>query len=426
MRKKALFHIGLCIVTAFALTACNGEKEKLSEPEKSEQSSVPAQSGSDPTQENSAPAQDDYVMDDAILDRIRLVKDPLSQLDLLKATEGLECKTVLAVQSSAGDHSIGGIYIIETGLAMWMSDYPNYHYFWIDRDGNELDHVGFDFVDRKDRIPDRDYPGTGIFNPSSTYGSGLYYYQNGRLKKNVTLPQCHRSDLIQENSQYLYIDPERENLTLYDIEKESAIKTLSAESFGLGNSWVIDFVHAVTPNLATVTLLEYDENNAIEYNGSQNFRTFLLELPTLRTVQKLPDGTELIALDDNNFIMTEQEGKIRIVSLAKLDGEKLTETKTDLTISEVSQFFNSANIILSPNKKVALLRDWVNDGGSYLRCRAISTDSMQVLWEFRASSESGILLGYPPAAITDDAVLYMFNEPGDNSDRLLYRVGVNG
>lgn len=382
----------------------------------SQQSSSDA-SGSDP-------ANDDYVMDKDILNKVILIKDGLPEFKPLYTTTGLNCKTLLGVHSDA---SVGGVYCTKDGAAIWLSDLPDYHYIWIDAEGNELDRVGFNFADKKDTIPDRDYPGTGIFKPSSDYGNGAYYYQSGKLQKNVTLPQCHRADLIQEKSQYLYIDPEQKNLTLYDLENESAVKTLSAENLGLeGNSWVFDFVHAVTPNLATVTLIEYDANKTGEYNGSENFRTFLLELPTLKTVQKLPDATELIALDDSNFIMTKREGDIRTVSLAKLDGETLTETKTNLTINEVSQFFNSSNIVLSPNKKVALLRDWVNEkDGSSLRCRAVSTDSMQVLWEFRASSESEISVGYPAAAITDDAVLYMFNQPADSSDKLLYCVSAN-
>lgn len=439
--KKITAVIAVLAVAA-SLTACNENRsptesipgnssaeQSSSSLKTSDQSSTAPSSPQDSSNEpDNSLAQNDYVTDKNILDQVTLIKDGLPEFKPLYTTAGLNCKTLLGIRQSDGAPSVNSVYVTKTGAAIWLSDYPNYHYVWIDADGNELDRVGFNFADKKDTIPDRDYPGTGIFNPSSTYGSGLYYYQNGKLQKNVTLPKCHRADLIQENSQYLYIAPERENLTLYDLEKESAIKTLSAESFGLeGNSWVIDFVHVVTPNLATVTLLEYDTVKAGEYIGSENFCTFLLELPTLETVQKLPDATELTALDDNNFIMTKREGKIRAVSLAKLDGDKLTETKTDLTINEVSQFFNSANIILSPNKKVALLRDWVNEngkGGSSLRCRAVSTDTMQVLWELRASSESGISAGYPPAAITDGAVLYMFSAPADSSDRLLYQCGV--
>ncbi len=438
---KKITAIIAVLAVAASLTACrergtpseiipgnSSTSQNSSNSESPDQSSDATQPSAQDSSDNpgSNPAQDDYVMDKDILSEVTLIKDGLPEFEPLYATDGVNCKTLLGIPNSDGG---AAVYGTKTGVAIRLSQYPNYHYIWIDADGKELDRAVFNFVDENYSTPDRDYPGTEIFVPSWAYGSSVYYYRDNKLQKNVALPKCHRADLIHENSQYLYIASDRESLTLYDLEKESAIKTIFAKSFGLGDSWVIDFVHAVTPDLATVTLLEFDPDKAGEYTGNENFRTFLLELPTLETVQKLPDATELTALDDNNFIMTKKEGKIRTVSLAKLDGEKLTEIKTDFTISEVSQFFNSSNIVLSPNKKVALLRDWVNEKpklGSSMRCRAVSTNTMKVLWEVHASSESGISIGYPSAVVTDDAVLYMFNSPTDGSDRLLYRVSANG
>ena len=426
---KKITAIIAVLAIAASLTACSKNRSPAENIPVNSSASQSTSSLKSPDQSSAAPSSSQSSSNKSDVasaqSEVTLIKDGLPEFKPLYATDGLNCETLLGIPNSDGKPEIYGT---QTGSAIMLTKHSGYHYIWIDADGKELDRAVFNIVDENYLTPDRDYPGTGIFVPSWAYGSPVYYYRDDKLQKNVALLQCHRSDLIQENSQYLYIAPERESLTLYDLEKESAIKTLSAESFGLGDSWVIDFVHAVTPDLATVTLLDTKDLQPSEYNGSESFRTFLLKLPTLEIVQQLPDATELTALDDKNFIMTRRDGKIRAVSLAKLDGGKLTETKTDLTINEVSQFFNSSNVVLSPNKKVALLRDWGNEKekvGTSLRCRAVSTDTMQVLWEFRASNESGISIGYPSAVITDDAVLYMFSSPTDDSDTMLYRVGAN-
>ncbi len=437
MRKKILLCISLCM--SFALTACSDETIDASVPIEttvySEASTDPApESGgqnSDPVLESSDPEQGGFVQDETVLAQIGLEKDDLSALDIQYATMGLECKALFAVPAPAR-----GIDITETGFVISLSHNPGTpdvsytHYLWFDRDGNELDHVGFDLNAADGRIPDRDYPEKGFFETTSINDgiSRALYFRNGTLQKTVQLPKCRRSDFSPDDLKYLCIDEERKNLILYDFETESAAAVLPVGEFGYDGAWVLDFVRVVTPGLATVTLLEFDENTASEYHGEENLRTYLLEFPTLKILQQLPDGAELTALDDGNFLVTKQADKIRRVSRAKLEGGKLVETETDFTINETSQFFDRANIILSPDKKVALLRDWI-DNQTTLRCRAVSTDDMQLLWECRVPGISNGLItgGYTLAAITDDAVLYMFGSDGfvdDNGKRPLYRIGV--
>lgn len=438
MCKKILLCISLCITASFVLTACS-EKDDLSESISgtsdinSDQNSDPAQKNSDQSggssQESGDPAQNVYVQDEAVLKQISLKRDILAALDITHATEGLECEALFGVSS------IGGIDITETGFVISLSHYPmtsneSYdHYLWFDRGGNELDHVGFDLNAANVQIPDRDYPEKGFFETTSLLDgiSKALYFQNGTLQKTVQLPKCRRSDFSPDNLKYLCIDEEKKNLILYDFETDTAATVLPVEDFGYDDAWVLDFVRVVTPELATVTLLELDENTASEYHGVENLRTYLLELPTLKILQQLPDGSELTALDDGNFLMTKQVDKIRRVSRAKLENGKLVETETDFTINETSQFFDRSNIILSPDKKVTLLRDWTHNE---MKCRAVSVDDMRLLWECHIPGESNGLIsgGYTSAAITDDAVLYMFgsDEAADNNGNYpLYRIGMN-
>lgn len=374
---------------------------------------------SDSSDENSDPEQDD------VLDRISLMTGDLPDPDLLNATAGLECKTLLTVQPQ-NYLSIRGIYLAGSCPVIWASDNtPNYHYFWIDPDGNELDHVAFDvYNSRKEVIPNRDYPGTGVFGPFEVDGiREVRYYQNGKLQKAVQIPKGYRSDFTPDQSQYIYIDDERKDLTLYDLKTGSDIKALSVGDLGYGDSWVMAFVNIVTPKLATVTLFDYDTNSASEWQGGETLHTFLLELPTLNIIQRLPDSAELMALDDENFLMTKQAGEVRRISRAKLENGKLIETETEFIINETSQYFNFSNIILSSDKKVALIRDW---DYNVMRCRAVSTDTMQLIWEFRLSGGETIPTGfYTPAAITDDAVLYLFGDTlNSDDDQPLYRVSM--
>lgn len=445
MRKKLLLCISLCAV--LALTACSGKTDDLSVPESisgtsdinSDQSGNSEQESGDISQENSDPAQNVDVQDEAVLKQVSLKRDVLAALDIKDATEGLECEALFGVPSrNDGNILIDGLDITETGFVISLSYYSpgsmpspeSYdHYLWFDRGGNELDHVGFDLYGANAQIPDRDYPNNGFFTASSVL-EGIVkalYFQNGTLQKTVQLPRCRRADFSPDHLKYLCIDMDRKNLILYDFETETAATVLPVEEFGYDDAWVLDFVRVVTPELATVTLLELDENTASEYHGDENLRTYLLELPTLKILQQLPDGAELTALDGGNFLMTKQTDKIRRVSHAKLEDGKLVETETDFTINETSQFFDRSNIILSPDKKVVLLRDWLHND---MRCRAVSVEDMQLLWECDIPGESNGLIsgGYTSAAITDDAVFYMFGE--DHPVELygnypLYRIGMN-
>lgn len=438
MRKSKLFCISLCIAAVLTLTACKGGERQQSEPGSDSQT---ANTNSESTQGNSKTPDtssdtihNDYVMDEAILNQISLEKNGLTELELMGASEGLECLTLFNLRSSDGrDVWLRQIDITETGFVISLShtpktsDSPYYHYFWLDRQGKESDHVCFDL---KDKIPDRDYPENGFFKTTSEDGIiEARYYTDGKLQKAVQLPECRRASFTPDKSQYLYIDEERKNLTLYNPETKFAVSALSVKDFGFEDPWVMDFVNVVTPKLATVTLLEYDADNVSEYYGNENLRTFLLELPTLRIIQQLPDGSELMALDDENFLMTKQENQDRRISRAKAEDGKLTETETDFVIHNTTQFFNSANITLSPEKKIMLIRDWetnFNNGGAYMRCQTVALDTMQLLWEIKIPGEGYFQPEfYTPAAITDDAVLYMFGDSlNSGDDKPLYRVGV--
>lgn len=371
---------------------------------------------SDP--QTSEPERDDYILDEKILNEMSLSKDELPELKLSGDTGGLEYTTLAAIRTPNGDPSVGGLCLTGTGPAIRLSEYPNYHYFWLDNDGNELDHVGFNFYDQRGRIPDINYPGSDVF----ISGGEVLYYSGGKLQKTVQLPQSHRGSISSDNSLYLYISPERNKLTLYDLELNAAIRELSVNDLGLSEPWVFDFVNTVTPKLATVTLLEYNENMASEYRGDENFRTFLLELPTLNVIQQLPDGTELTAIDDQLFIVTKQEGTVRRVSYAHLNSGKLVEMDTVHLLNEKSPFFASGNIVLSPDKKTILLLDWAD---SYMRCRAVAlADNLPLLWEAHIPGENGFMsISHPYAAITDDAVMYIIGESWDNGDKYLYRIG---
>ncbi|MGN0679034.1 MAG: hypothetical protein ACI4JS_05155 [Oscillospiraceae bacterium] len=438
MRKRKLFCISLCIVAVLTLTACKGGERLPSESESDLQST---NTNSESTQENSNTPdtssntnQNDYVMDKAILNQISLEKDGLTELELMGASEGVECLTLFNLRSSDGrDVWLRELDITETGFVISLShtpktsDSPYYHYFWLDRQGNESDHVCFDL---KDTIPDRDYPEKGFFKTTSEDGTiEARYYTDGKLQKSIQLPECRRASFTPDKSQYLCIDKERKNLTLYGPETKSAVSVLSVKDFDLEEPWVMDFVNVVTPKLATVTLLEYDADKVTDYHGDENLRTFLLELPTLRIIQQLPDGSELMVLDDENFLMTKQENQDRRISRAKAEDGKLTETETDFVIHNTTQFFNSANITLSPEKKIMLIRNWetnFDNGGAYMRCQAVSLDNLQSLWEIKITGEGYFQPDfYTPAAITDDAVLYLFGDSlNSGDDKPLYRVGM--
>lgn len=374
--------------------------------------------------------QNSNIIDDDILSEIRLEKSDMPALDFLSSTDGLECKTLFNIRQYNGDSMFGRLYLTETGPVILVSSIGYDHYFWTDRDGNELDHVAIDFDNGREEIPDRDYPEKGIFHEDGS----VLYYRNGKLQKTVRLPECRRADFTPDQLQYLYIDPERNKLTLYDLETESDIKSVSLEDLGYAEPWVMEFVNVVTPKLATVTLLEYSE--ATEYHGGENLRTFLLELPTLNVVQQLPDDTKLIALDDENFLMIKREKretKNYRVSHAKLEDGEPTETETNFRVSNMTAYNNAMGscIIMSPDKKVALLREWETNneyGDGYMICRAVATDTMQLLWECRLAGGDTIPTGFfTSAVITDDAKLYLIGDTlGMQDYKPMYYIGMEG
>ncbi len=454
MRKKILLYIGLCIV--LALTACNGETDDLSVPESisgtSDINSDPAPKNSDQSgnlsPESSDPEQGGYVQDEAILSQISLEKNVIPDIvrmpQIKYASDNLECKELFRFRSPQFNTVIDGINITETGFVISLSYnpvtpyIPYTHYLWFDRDGKELDHVAFDLNAADVRIPDRDYPENGFFiTPFQSEIRKALYFQNGTLRKAVQLPQCYRSDyssFSSDKSQFLCIDGKQKNLILYDFKNDTAAMVLPVEKFGYDDPWRFEFVRIVTPELATVTLLEYDEKVMYEYHGVDKLRrhTYLLEFPTLNILQQLPDGSELTSLGDGNFLMTKQYDKnSRSVFRAKLENGKIVDMEETghRFKNEPSQFHDRSNIILSPNKKVVLFRYWEDgDNDHYMTCYAASTDDMRQLWQCDVSlNTDGIdRISYMPAAITDDAVLYQFHFGYDNGEYYsVYRFGVN-
>lgn len=457
MRKKILLCIGLSFV--LALTACNSETDDLSVPESisgtSDIESDPApessDQNSDPVPESSDPAQSGYVQYETILSQISLEKDVVPDIvrmpQIKLPSDNLECKELFRFYSPQYDTVIRGINPTETGFVISLSydpntlekpdlpDIPYTYYLWFDRDGKELDHVAFDLNAADVRIPDRDYPENGFFiTPVYNGISKALYFQDGTLQKSVQLPQCYRSDFSSDKSQFLCIDEKQKNLILYDFKNDTAATVLPVEKFGYDDPWRFEFVRIVTPELATVTLFEYDEKVLYEYYGRDKLRrhTYLLEFPTLNILQQLPDGSELTSLGDGNFLMTKQYDKnSRSVFRIKLENGKIVDMEETghRFDNEPSQFHDRSNIILSPNKKVVLFRDWeIIDNKHYMSCYAASTDDLRRLWSCRVSLGTDVMerFGYMPAAITDDGVLYQFHFGYDKEDYFsVYRFRVN-
>lgn len=353
--------------------------------------------------------EDEYVLDEDVLKSVRLINP---RYDLPSHSSLGDIEELLSVYPTGGDPlTISGIYAVDTGVVIWARNNSYDHYFWLDKNNVETDHVAFNISGQKELIPNRVYPNGGYFRSTFEDGtSELLYYRSGSLVSAVPLPEVHRASLTPDNKQYLCIDTERENLILHDLETGAAVRSLTAKDFGLNDNWVFEFVNVVTPKLATVTLLEADPNKASEYNGSENLHSYLLELPSLRIIQQLPDGTELTAIDDEHFLMNSRfgvSGKSREFTRAKMENGQLVDLKDRIAFDDRWQADNSSNIILSPSKNVVLLRYWGNTG--YLEIRTYSTDTLQPLWDITIWSGETIPSGFlTPAAITDDAVVYLF------------------
>lgn len=367
--------------------------------------------------ESSDPELDNNSKDPDGMGLVRLGHTDLPQLALSGATAGLDPETLCSVRSD-DDLTVMDLYLTEAGPVLWMSSYPMYHYFTINQDGSERSHIQFNFYEHKEHIPNLGYLGGDVYVADGE----VLFYKNGVLQRTVSLPQRSRSSFSEDHSQLLYIDPEKTLLVLFDLQTETVLKELSVNDLGLSAEWIFDFVNIVSSKYAVVTLRENDPNAASEYQGNENLGTYLLELPSLNVIRRLPDGAYLTALDDENFLMTKQEGTTRGVSRVRIENGELSEESSELIINENSPFFASQNITLSPNKKTALLLD---HSGSYLRCRAVSADNLQVLWEANLSEESGTLSpGYPPAVITDEAEMYIVGSSWESSEKYLYRVSM--
>lgn len=357
-----------------------------------------------------------------MLSNARLRYDNLSDFDLPYVSGDVTCETVLAARAEYEHVDVSELYATDRGLVISVFDHHlNKHYFSVDRDGNELDHAAYEYYLMNDNIPEFDYPEGDAFTfPLIDSGYELRFYQNGKLQKAVKLPSASRSSLSEDKTKYLYINDERDTLTLFDVDAEIDVATRTVESFGLDAPWTIQLVNMLTPKLAAVTLIYVDAPHG--FSGEEEVRTFLISLPTLDVVQRLPDGATLRALDDNTFIMTKRDS--REIVRAVLENGELIEKERISAISQGSdaaQYYNTGNILLSPNKKVMLIREW--DGGD-LRCRAFSTDNMQLLWEARLRGEDWLPTGfYTSAAITDDAEFYIFGDSLiSKDDKPLYRI----
>lgn len=413
--KKQLTALLATAVLLAGLTGCSREGENISsENNISDSLSESSDSGS-LSSTNSEIKRDDYIPDSTIINQVKLNYDTLSAVELENATNGLKCETLFSVQADSSDLNVRGLYADKTDVVLWVSNSPDYNYFWLDNNGKELQHIGFDF-DQKDVIPDYNYPDDGVFKAND----GVRYYQNGRLQKTVQLPECHRGDFTSDYSQYLYINKDYQTLTLYSLDTETSLGTLVRNN----ENYRMDFVDIITDKLAAVIMLNTSDIEGSEYNGEEKFRTLLVELPTMKVIQELPYGAHFIALNDGKYLMTRHNDDVQRVSCVTTSNGEFIETQSAITIDEAFGYFHSNHFILSPDKKTLLLRyngKYNENGVSYMQCKAISTDTMQVLWECQLPSTiSGGF--YTPAVITDNAVAYISGFSFDDKNVPLYRI----
>lgn len=415
-----IFGIAVFVRSFNGITTLPNESDQSSESSYNSDSSV---SSDDSLQSESSDNSSDIdIIDEEALSNTYLQSDDLPGYDLPFVSGEVTCEPVLAVRPNDSYLNIYDLYTSDTGLVICTHDASmNEHYFWVDRDGNELDHIVFDHEEMGDVIPDRDYPEGGAFRvPLEDGGNEIRFYQNGKLQKTVKLPYGHRSRLSDDKTKYLYINDEMDKLTLFDVEAEIDAASRTVADFGLDSPWTVQLVNVITPKLAAVTLIYVDEPHG--FSGDEEVRTFLIGLPTLDIIQRLPDGAKLTALDNENFVMTKRDSK-EIVR-AVLENGELIEKERITSISpssDAAKYFGYGNILLSPNKKVMLIREWE---GSILRCRALSTDTMELLWEARLRGEDWLPTGfYTSAVITDDAEFYVLGmSTAGIEDKPLYRV----
>lgn len=343
-------------------------------------------------------------------------RDNLHDPTILNSTNGLECKTLLYLRSPAAKASISGIYVNESEPCILAKSSDRAYFFDLSKDGSSkgrdlrysstLDHL----------IKNNAYSDNTVFSSTKNYEE-FEFYDTETLQMISGLRTCHCADILPDEKKYLYIDRERGNLILYNMATDYNTTARTASSFTLGTAWVLDNVNAVSPELATVRLLKRDPDNASEYTGNEEFRTFLLDLRTLDIIQKLPDDSEVMALDNENFLVAERISKgltnERRIYRAKLRDGVLVDMGEDPIYCEYS-----ADVLMSPNKKVAVIRETQN---GKIHCTAVSTDDLSTIWEIRFSDEGFITGLARPAAVTDDAVLYISD--GLDTRLPVYRIG---
>lgn len=349
-----------------------------------------------------------------IQNTIKFEQDGLITPTIINSIGDVECKPLLRLTSDKNDASILRIFTKDDGFVIFTECSGNPRLFNFDRDGNSHGIGSLTWDMKINGIMYNLYSDSRFFFVTETYDKFASVFNSYKM---TDLPECHSGEPLFDEMKYLYIDKDRENLILYNIETNYNTASVSATYFNLGTVWILDRVNAVSPGLATVTLIKsYGSGDSVNI-GNEEYRTFLLELPTMKVIGQLPVNSEVIALDEENFLIATKENSSFKISRAVLQDGKLVESGTD----PVTKNYHP-NIVLSPNKKIMLIREWMQDDNfnDYMKCTAISTDDMQTIWEIGLEDSELKAGSYEPAAITDDAVLYLSGQGRENMP--LYRI----
>lgn len=384
-------------------------------------SDISSDSSSDSeTFSESDPITSTTISDPGDMNELYIDREDLRDPTVISSTSSLECKTLFYLREAGeyGSPGLRNIFVRGDGICVLVKSSltDNDHLFMLDKDGSAsgVRHLRFD-GSTYDLSKDLRVNDNRVFTASHNFSE--FGFNGAKTREMLSDLPDHKSsiqgfDIMTDECLYLYIDPEREKLTLYNMETKTDIASILASDFDLGDSWVIDLVNVVSPELATVTLLNYDPNKASGYTGNENFRTYLVELPTLNIIQQLADDTEIMALDDENFLVAERALSGRRIYRAALENGKLFETGEYFVNCDYN-----ANVLLSPNKKVAVIRE--NTGAYNMRCTAVYADTLEQIWSIEFSDD--FITGFTkPAAVTDDAVLYLSD--GIEAQLPVYRI----
>lgn len=402
-----------------AISASSDASSDISSENSSDSSSD--QSGGSGTSAESDPITSTAISDPGDTGELYIDREDLRDPTVISSTSGLECKTLFYLRAPGeyGSPSIRNIFVNRDGIFVLASDgqIGNDYLFDLDKDGNGYRHFKYD-GSIYGYSKDLSVNDNSLF--TTTHNFNEFGFYDAKTREMLSdLPSCYRADLLLDEKKYLYIDPERRDLVLYNIETKNNTASIAAVDFILGTDWVIDSVNAVSPELATVRLMKYDPDNASGYTGNEDFRTYLLELSTLKVIQQLSDDAEVMALDEGNFLVAErvqiEHRNGRRVYRAKLENGNLVKTGEYYVNCEYG-----ANVLLSPNKKIAVIRE--NTGAYNMRCTAVYADTLERIWSIEFSDE--YITGFTmSAAVTDDAVLYLTD--GIEGRIPVYRIGLS-